>query len=183
VARKQITQTQPQLKETRWELRTFISSTRLVNHRSGPTSRTRLVGARSRRALARDLRRAAASTERSAKARGCQVPLLLDRVTAVRSELLALASELEHGSDHDATKVALVHRLLRDGASPLYDPNVPVSSLYDMLSRARGAGRRSPSSATGAGTVDTNPGGVAKIKVVGTYSGWRAGRLAERLRC
>jgi hypothetical protein len=112
-----------------------------------PTSRARLVGARSRKALARDLRRAA-STERSAKVRGCQVPLLLDRVTAIRSDLLELASELENGADHDATKVALVRQLLRDGASPLYNPSVPISSLHDMLRRAQPRARSTDSPRT-----------------------------------
>jgi hypothetical protein len=106
------------------------------------TNRARRPGSgRRRRALARDLRAAVTDSERPSKVQGCQVPLLLDRVAAVRAELLDLARELEDGSDRDATNVALASELLRDGASPLYDPNVAVSALREMLGRGHRDGR------------------------------------------
>jgi hypothetical protein len=58
--------------------------------------RSRLVSARIRRARSRDLRRTAASTQPSS--RFDTAPVLHDRVAAVRSELLAVATALERRS-------------------------------------------------------------------------------------
>ena len=84
--------------------------------------RRRMVSARHRRALAHGLRRTAASTQPPTRFDVC--PLLLDRVAPLRPELLQIAAALEQTPDPDPTSVALIHELLRDGCSPLYNPNV-----------------------------------------------------------
>src|SRR5262249_36006994 len=69
-----------------------------------------------------------------------QVPMLLDRVRAARSEFLELADELDSGAAQHPTRVALVRELLRDGGGPLYDPRIPESTLHAFLYSARAAG-------------------------------------------
>jgi hypothetical protein len=105
--------------------------------------RRRLISPRSRRALARDLRQTVACPQppvwrgRSAVPLGCTVQPLSDRVAAVRADLLHAATELEANHDPDPTGVALIRELLRDGASPLYNPNMPPADLHTAIDRAR----------------------------------------------
>jgi hypothetical protein len=103
--------------------------------RSAERKRRRLVSARHRRALAHGLRRTAASTQPPTRFDIC--PILLDRVAPLRPELLQIATALEQTHDPDPTSVALIHELLRDGCSPLYNPSVPAADLRAALRRAR----------------------------------------------
>jgi hypothetical protein len=95
----------------------------------------RLVSARHRRALAHGLRRTAASTQPPTRFDVC--PILLDRVAPLRPELLQIATALEQTHDPDPASVALIHELLKDGCSPLYNPSVPAGDLRAALTRAR----------------------------------------------
>ncbi len=61
---------------------------------------------------------------------------LADRVATIRSRLLDTANALEANDDPDPACVALIRELLRDGASPLYNPNLPVGDLLATLNRA-----------------------------------------------
>jgi hypothetical protein len=103
--------------------------------RSAESKRRRVVSARHRRALAHGLRRTAASTQPSTRFDVC--PILLDRVAPLRPELLQIATALEQTHDPDPDSVALIHELLKDGCSPLYNPNVPAADLRVALRRAR----------------------------------------------
>ena len=103
--------------------------------RSAERKRRRLVSARHRRALARGLRRTAASLQPQTRFDVC--PILLDRVAPLRPELLQIATALEQTHDPDPTSVALIHELLADGCSPLYNPNVLAADLRAALRRAR----------------------------------------------
>jgi len=97
--------------------------------------RRRLVSTRNRCALADGLRRAAAPTQPPRRFDCC--PILPDRVAAVRSELLELASALKQNTDPDPTSVALIHELLTNGCSPLYNTNIPFSELEATIDRVR----------------------------------------------
>jgi hypothetical protein len=97
--------------------------------------RRRMLSARHRRALAQGLRRTAAPIHPPGRFDIC--PVLLDRVAPLRPELLQLATALEQTHDPDPTSVALIHELLRDGCSPLYDPSVPAADLHAVLRCAR----------------------------------------------
>src|ERR671922_64052 len=64
-------------------------------------------------------------------------PLLLNRVDAVRAELLAVAADLEDGP-LDARTIAEITGLITDGAhSPLLNAAVPESELGVALRRIR----------------------------------------------
>jgi hypothetical protein len=63
-------------------------------------------------------------------------PVLLDRVAAVRPELLELATTLEQSTDADPASVALIRELLADGCSPLYNPNLSADGLRATLTGA-----------------------------------------------
>ena len=99
--------------------------------------RKRLQSTRNRRALADGLRRTAAPAQPPRRFDCC--PVLPDRIAAVRSELLELASALEQTPDPDPACVALLRELLTDGCSPLYNSNLPADELQTTLTRA-GAG-------------------------------------------
>jgi hypothetical protein len=103
--------------------------------RSTERRRRRLVSARHRRALAQGLRRTATPTQPPTRFDVC--PILLDRVAPLRPELLQIAAALERTHDPDPISVALIHELLKDGCSPLYNRNVPASDLRAVLRRAR----------------------------------------------
>jgi hypothetical protein len=103
--------------------------------RSVARKRRRLVSRRSRAALARWLRETAATTRPPTRFDVC--PALRDRVADVRSDLCELARALEQHRDPDPTCVALLRELLRDGASPLYNPNLPPACLHWTLARVR----------------------------------------------
>ncbi len=51
--------------------------------------------------------------------------------------MLDTATALEETDDPDPTSVALIHELLRDGCSPLYDPKAPAADLFIALETAR----------------------------------------------
>lgn len=93
-------------------------------------SQRRLVSARTRRSLAANARRAAAS--RSVRSR--HTVLLVDRAAAVRDELLELALILEHADHRDASWVFAIQKLLTDGCeSPLYNREIHMSELRAAL--------------------------------------------------
>jgi len=96
--------------------------------------RRRLVSPGNRRALANWLRHTAAPIQPPRRFDCC--PVLSDRVAAVRPELLKLADALEQSPHADPASVALLHELLADGCSPLYNPNVPADRLHATLTRA-----------------------------------------------
>jgi hypothetical protein len=103
----------------------------------------RLLSTRHRRALAQGLRRTATPTQPPTRFDVC--PILLDRVAPLRPELLQIAAALEQTHDPDPSSVALIHELLKDGCSPLYNPNVPAAELRTVLTRARaGLGAQPP---------------------------------------
>jgi hypothetical protein len=97
------------------------------------------VRPRRRRALARELRRTAALTEPPSRLDRVAIPVLLDRVATARAEMLDLAVALECSSDPDPDAIAIVRKLLRDGCSPIYNPNAPATQLTTALSAARTA--------------------------------------------
>ena len=59
--------------------------------------------------------------------------LLHYRVAAVCTDLLEIATLLEHANDPDPVYVKEIHRLLTSGDSPLYHPGAHVSELYATL--------------------------------------------------
>jgi hypothetical protein len=97
-------------------------------------TRRRLLRPRTRRHLARWLRRTAAIAQPLHPFDRC--PVLVDRVAAVRPALLELADALQHNPHVDPTSVALLHELLANGCcSPLYNPDVPAEELHATLTR------------------------------------------------
>jgi hypothetical protein len=97
----------------------------------------RLVSAESRAELASSLRQAvnlAASPPRVTS----RAPLNRTAIRATRGELLALAGLLEAGAGAPAGAVALVRRLLIDGASPLYGKasTAPLRASIERAARA-----------------------------------------------
>jgi hypothetical protein len=96
--------------------------------------RQRLQSARTRRALAAGLRRTADPAQPPPRFDCC--PVLPDRVAAVRTELLQLATDLEQTQRPDPVSVALIHELLTEATSPLYNPNRSADDLRDTLARA-----------------------------------------------
>jgi hypothetical protein len=89
------------------------------------------------RALARELRKTAALTEPPSRLDRLTVPVLLDRVAAAQREMLDLAAALERSSDPNPEAVAIVRELLRDGCSPIYNPNVAATEPTTALGTAR----------------------------------------------
>jgi hypothetical protein len=90
-------------------------------------TRRRLVSTRNRRALAAGLRRAASPSQPPRRFDYC--PVLIDRVAEVRPELLELADALEQTNNPDPTSVALIHELLTNACSPLYNPRLAAVEL------------------------------------------------------
>jgi hypothetical protein len=116
-------------------LRTLVIHSEFAQVPGVARKRRRLVSSRSRRALARWLRETAAATQPSTRFDSC--PVLRDRLADVRTELSELADALEESSEPDPACVALLRELLSDGASPLYNPNIPALDLPMTLARAR----------------------------------------------
>jgi hypothetical protein len=87
-------------------------------------TRHRLQGARTRRALAAGLRRTADPIQPPRRFDCC--PILAERAAEVRDQLLELANALERTTTPDPVCVALIRELLTNGASPLYNPNLPA---------------------------------------------------------
>jgi hypothetical protein len=98
------------------------------------TKHKQLLSARKRQALAAGLRRTAALTQPPRRFDTC--PILTDRVAAVRPELLQLADALEQTNDLNPASVALIHELLTNACSPLYNPNLPTERLHATISQA-----------------------------------------------
>jgi hypothetical protein len=98
-------------------------------------TRRRLLRPRNRRRLAARLRRTAAITQPPHRFDCCQV--LVDRVAAVRSDLVELADALQHAREIDPASVALLHELLSNGCSPLYSSNLATAELQATLTRVR----------------------------------------------
>jgi hypothetical protein len=98
-------------------------------------ARKRLVAADRRRELARSLRSIA---DQRRVSRHDPAPLLVDRLGPVRSELRAVAAELEEATAPDPRTVAEITGLITDGArSPLLNPAVPEPELAVALRRIR----------------------------------------------
>jgi hypothetical protein len=97
-----------------------------------------IVSVRRRRSLAHQLRESVSSRQPPSRFDGCAIPVLWNRATAMRAEVLDIASALEGGIDHDPVCVAIIRELLSDGTSPLYNPNVPEAVLRATLGRASG---------------------------------------------
>lgn len=97
--------------------------------------RRRLGSTRSRQALADGLRRAADPNQPPRRFDCC--PVLGDRVALVRTEMLELARELQQAPAPDLTSVALIHELLANGCSPLYNANLSTDELRATLTHAR----------------------------------------------
>jgi hypothetical protein len=106
--------------------------------------RKRLQSARTRRALAAGLRRTAAPGQPPCRFDCC--PVLPDRVAAVRTELLQLATQLEQTQQPDPACVALIRELLTDATSPLYNPNRSADDLRATLTRAHAGITAAPTS-------------------------------------
>lgn len=106
--------------------------------------RKRLQSARTRRALAAGLRRTADPAQPPRRFDCC--PVLPDLVAAVRTELLQLATDLEQTQQPDPSCVALIHELLTDATSPLYNPNRSADDLRDTLTRAHAGITTQPTS-------------------------------------
>jgi hypothetical protein len=99
-------------------------------------TRRRLLRPRNRRRLAGWLRQTALTTQPPHRSDCC--PVLVDRVAAVRSELLELADSLQHSPEVDPASIALLQELLANGCcSPLYNPNVRAEELHATLTRVR----------------------------------------------
>ena len=95
------------------------------------------VSPRSRRMLARQLRRTAAEVRTPRSGGPADRVVLHYRVAAVRSDLLDIAALLEHAHDPDPECITALHDLLRAAASPLYDPDVDPAQLSATLDHAR----------------------------------------------
>jgi hypothetical protein len=114
---------------------TMVLSPELVQLPELAAERRRLQSTRTRRALAAGLRRTADPIQPPRRFDPC--PVLVDRVAAVRVELLELADDLEEAHTPDPTSVALARELLTSGTSPLYNPNIPADDLQATLARVR----------------------------------------------
>ena len=98
--------------------------------------RRHLIAPDTRCALARELREVAGVGPTPVRLPAA-IPMLEDRVPKVRNELLDVAGALETSPQPDPVCVAQIHELLRDGASPLYNPRVPAATLYWTLRSVR----------------------------------------------
>jgi hypothetical protein len=119
----------------RWRLATMALSPELVGLADLAAERRRLQSARTRRALAAGLRRTVDPIQPPSRFDPC--PVLADRAHAVRAKLLDIATALEQTPTPDPASVALLRELLTNGASPLYNPNLPADDLHTALARAR----------------------------------------------
>ena len=99
--------------------------------------RARLMSIRNRRSLVRLLRLVAKDSLDSNRFRRRNDVLLRYRAATVRGDLLQVAAMLDNASDPDPACIAVLHDLLRDGISPLYNPAVDASELQDTLDYVR----------------------------------------------
>jgi hypothetical protein len=94
----------------------------------------RLISPRNRRVLARWLRRTANHTERPRPRLRTHEPLLAYRAAAVRTDLLEIATLLEHTHYPDPASIAALRNLLANGCdSPLYNTDIHISELHATL--------------------------------------------------
>src|ERR1700761_9090768 len=108
----------------RRSLATMALSPELVGLADLGPERQRLQSLRTRHALAAGLRRTADPNQPPTRFDPC--PVLVDRAQAVRTELLELADTLEQTHTPNPASVALLRELLTNGASSLYNPNIPA---------------------------------------------------------
>lgn len=94
----------------------------------------RLIGARTRREMARSIRHVIADAERPRRARDPRIRVRARAVGRVADQLDGLARRLLAPEPVDARGMARLDLLLRDGAGPLYCPT-PDQSLFDLLQR------------------------------------------------
>jgi hypothetical protein len=99
-----------------------------------------LCSPHSREDLAARLERAVHETERPNPYGVVLAPMDRRAIRDARAELLALAADVRSGGGLDARGRALVHRLLSDGAGPLYTGNGEL--LLGAIAEARLALRR-----------------------------------------
>ena len=85
---------------------------------------------RKRRVLVKWLRRTANHTDQPQPLARRRQTLLPDRTAAVRSDLLQIATALEHTHIPNPASVTELHQLLANGCdSPLYNPDIHISEL------------------------------------------------------
>ena len=106
------------------------------------SKRRHLASTRSRQTLAGGLRRAADPNQPPYRFDCC--PVLRNRVSVLRTEMLDLACALEQSPAPDPTSVALIRELLTNGCSPLYNPNLSTEELRATLTDARAGMDRPP---------------------------------------
>lgn len=105
------------------------AGTRIANVRAS-SRRAR----RRSRMLARWLRRTVTCADEPDPVRRRHLPLLRDRVTAVRADLLEIAALLDRVDNPDGGILALLRALLTDGCdSPLYNDEIHTSELRATL--------------------------------------------------
>jgi hypothetical protein len=121
--------------------------------------RARLLSGRERRILVRWLRRTANRAPDRDPLRRRREVLLCDRVAAARTDLLEIATMLEHVHDPDPARVAALRDLLSDGCeSPLYNTDVHLSELWATLYYVR-SGLARAAIQTNLGSRDRSPKG------------------------
>lgn len=106
--------------------------------RRADRKQARLISVRNRRMLARWLRRTANRAPLRRPLAISREPLLAYRAAAVRTDLLEIATLLEHTQSADAARIAALQNLLADGCdSPLYNPEIHISELRATLHYVR----------------------------------------------
>jgi hypothetical protein len=97
-----------------------------------------LTSTRSRAALAASIRNLLEAAEKPRSGYSASIPVQRYAIRAERRLLLDLADDLESGADLKPRGVALVERLVIDGASPVYMDS-PDGTLHESLTQARAA--------------------------------------------
>lgn len=102
--------------------------------RRAPVCASSRRASRQSRALARWLRRTVVRADERDPIRRRSLPLMCDRVAAVRTDLLEIAALLDHVDDPDHCIVAPLRSLLANGCdSPLYNDEFHISELRAAL--------------------------------------------------
>lgn len=97
-----------------------------------------LTSRRFRAGLAEGIRHLVGTAEEPRLGYGSSVPLQRRDILRERDLLLVLAADLLSEDELSPRGIALVERLLTDGASPVYTP-CPEGSLHNTLTHARAA--------------------------------------------
>jgi hypothetical protein len=97
-----------------------------------------LTSRRRRRALANGIRNLVNAAEEPVRALSAAAPVQRREILHERGFLLQLAIDLESDDELNARGIALIERLLTDGASPVYSP-LPAGTLRDALTHAHAA--------------------------------------------